>query len=108
MNATISNSYTLATNETGSSAVTLTSEGITNSATSIADKGLDNVSLLSWIGGIGSWIASLLNGIFTEVGHFIVYAFVMPAFSLAITGISVSELSRLLGSEVPLKRLNLL
>jgi hypothetical protein len=108
MNATISNSYLMAANETGSSAVAMTTEGITSSVTSLANQGLNNASVLSLIGGFGSWIASLLNGIFSDVGNFIVYAFIMPAFSLVITGISVRELSRILGSEVPIGRLKLL
>lgn len=108
MNAAISNSYLEAVNNTATSALSASSESVQSSITSIAGQNLGNVSLLSALSGVGSWIAGLLNGIFVDVGQFIVYAFIMPAFSLAITGISVKELARLLGSEVPISRLSIL
>ena len=44
-------------------------------------------------------IALLFDKIFSAVAYFIVYTFILPAFSLIITGISIRELSELLGSE---------
>lgn len=43
--------------------------------------------------------SNIVNWIFDALSYFIVYTFILPSFSLIITGVSIRELSELLGSE---------
>jgi hypothetical protein len=108
MNATIAGAYSTATNSTGLGAVSLNSAGIENSVVSASGNSTNSSVILSAVSGVQSWTSSFLNGMFGEVAYFIVYAFIMPAFSLVLTGISLRELSRLLGSDTFFGKFNLL
>ena len=61
-------------------------------------------SIISPISGIASHIASLssqfMNNMEGYLSYFLLSVFILPAFSLAITAISIKEISKLLGSEV--------
>ncbi len=53
-------------------------------------------------------VNKLLSAILYEIGYFIVYTFILPAFSLIITGISVREFARVLGSEANFGKFNVI
>lgn len=108
MNATISNAYLSTTNSSGTGAVTLGSDSITSSAIAAAKNSTNSSAITSFISGAQSWTTNFLDGLFGSVAYFIVYAFILPAFSLMLTGISVRELSRMLGSDTFFGKFNLL
>ncbi len=104
-NMTISASFIQSASDAGLAKVTSSASGIENqvfSADNYANTTKDN----GLIGGLSNAIGSLsnditiaLNKILSAVAYFIVYTFVLPAFSLIVTGISIKELAELLGSE---------
>ncbi len=55
--------------------------------------------VLSLISNLINTVSGLINWILGELAYFIVYAFVLPLFSLIVTGISIREIAELLGSE---------
>ena len=61
----------------------------------------------SALSSISSGAASVINTIMNYISYFIMAAFILPAFSIAITIISIRELSGVLGSEVSLGLLNM-
>ncbi len=50
----------------------------------------------------------MINWLLNQLAYLIVYAFVLPIFSLIVTGISIRELSRVLGAEAFFGKFNLL
>ena len=57
---------------------------------------------------LGDSISNILSGLILDVSYFIIYSFVLPAFSLVVTGISVRELTQVLGADVNLNWLSML
>jgi hypothetical protein len=108
MNATISSNYQSATNSTGLSSITLSSDSIKPDVLSAANQSSNSSSILSSVGWVQSWASTFLDGLFGAVASFIVWAFILPAFSLVLTGISLREMSRLLGSDTFFGKFNLL
>ncbi len=53
-------------------------------------------------------VSDVINQIFSMISYFIVYTFILPAFSLIVTGISVKELAEVLGSEAYFGRFSML
>jgi hypothetical protein len=83
-------------------------ENITNST-----KRLERSNgVLGWIGsaisGISGMLSDMVNWLLNVMAYLIVYAFVLPIFSLIITGISIRELSGMLGAEAFFGRFNIL
>ncbi len=109
-NAAILNSYSLsAYNSTNE--VTLMSSNIQNTAlqdynsTRIVSQAA-NQSVQEALHPFSSFASDIVNAmfgfmqkIFNLIAFLILYAFILPVFSLVITGISIRELSRLFGSE---------
>jgi hypothetical protein len=104
--AYIANSYTANVNATSIRSLTVSASGFGNNIYS----GIGPTVTNSVIRGITSTFITplqlILNGfqnvitsIIDTISYFIVYTFVLPAFSLIITVISIRELSSLLGSE---------
>ena len=56
--------------------------------------------IINAISGIGPAFSSLASSIISDISYFILAAFILPAFSLVLTIISIKELSSILGSEV--------
>ena len=108
MNATIANAYLSATGGAGASAVTLGSASIEGNVIAAANQGTNSSAILSFVSSVQSWTTNFLNGLFGQIAFFMVYAFIMPAFSLVMTGISLRELSRLFGSDTSFGKFNLL
>ena len=54
----------------------------------------------SALSSISSGAASVMNTIMDYLSYFIMAAFILPAFSIVITSISIKEFSKLLGSEM--------
>ncbi len=69
-------------------------------------------SIVAALTGIGSALSSELSGLvtylFNTVSYFILATFILPAFSLALTSISVRELAAALGSDTFLGRMSLI
>ncbi|MCL5427728.1 MAG: hypothetical protein M1321_00935 [Candidatus Marsarchaeota archaeon] len=124
LNAIIINSYSLSMSQPGTSITQITSsvsgfrgslisnesfmENITNST-----KRLERSNgVLGWIGsaisGISGMLSDMVNWLLNVMAYLIVYAFVLPIFSLIITGISIRELSGMLGAEAFFGRFNIL
>ncbi len=60
------------------------------------------------ISGFVGGVQQFLSGLAAFVGIIVVQAFVMPAFSIVLTIVSIRELSRILGSEVNLSRMSII
>jgi hypothetical protein len=108
MNATIAGTYQSATNSTGLSSVTLGPSGIEGGVLSAVNRSSNSTATLLSVSGVQSWATNFLDGLFGAVAAFIVWAFILPAFSLVLTGISLRELSRLLGSDTSFGKFSLL
>jgi hypothetical protein len=108
-NATLANSYNSAVNQTSLQQVSLSASNIKDTLldtagtnqTSGAGSSYDGLigSIESTITGFTNYIATLINSLLSQLAYFIVYAFILPVFSLIMTGISIRELAELLGSE---------
>jgi hypothetical protein len=112
LNAAIANAYSLSSNQTSLSTLSLETGSIESGVMSYASQGANSTgivySLISIGSGISAQISNLMSYIFRAIAYFIVYAFVLPAFSLMITAISVKELAAMLGSDNFFGRFNLL
>lgn len=113
VNATIASYYGTASSQSGIATLTSDAESIKSRALGYASQNLNSTTdAISFLAGVGSqiegWVSGLLNDLFNAVAYFIVSAFVLPAFSLMLTGISVRELSKMLGSETFFGKFNLL
>jgi hypothetical protein len=99
------NSYSTSVNSPDIGSVTLTASGVENSVFSLSsitnsteESGLGN-TISNMLSSFSNAISDMINGILSTISYFIVYTFILPAFSLMITGISVREIAELLGSE---------
>ncbi len=101
-NANILDSYS--TNINNSTIVQLSGSagGIENQI--LSTTGTPKPSLISSIAGavngIGASFSSIANAAINDISYFILAAFILPAFSVVLTTISIKELSTILGSEV--------
>ncbi len=107
LNAAIAASFSNATSSSLSQ-ISITS----NTLQSAIGASAGNQNLLSEAYGLVksvlSAIENVINMLLTEVAYLIVYSFVLPIFSLVLTGISIKELAGLLGSDASfINRLNL-
>ena len=100
LNANIINSFSIA-----SSNSTITQ--VTGSATSLENMALSGSNKLSIINAIAnsansisSAFSGITNTIVGVIAYFILAAFILPAFSLIITAVSIRELSAVFGSEI--------
>lgn len=104
-NMTISASFVQSASDAGLTKLTSAASGIENqvfSTSSYANATKENGligSLSNAVGSLSTDVTVALNKILSAVAYFIVYTFVLPAFSLIVTGISIKELAELLGSE---------
>ncbi len=116
LNATLVNEYSASLSPTGTSITQ-----IMGSATSLrdsllgsqqqlnaTDSGVGFSSINSAIASISGAISGLINWLLNELAYLIVYAFVLPIFSLIITGISIREISGILGAEAHFGKFNIL
>ncbi|MGA3020878.1 MAG: hypothetical protein ABSD68_02935 [Candidatus Micrarchaeales archaeon] len=112
MDATIASYYSSATTQSEISMISMNASSISKSVTDYVNKNTDQNGVLSLFTGVWNSIVNaltgLLNYLFNAVAYFIVYSFILPAFSLMVTGISVRELSKLLGSDSFFGKFNLL
>lgn len=105
LNATLASAYSSNIDSSSLNSVTLTASNLQNRITSItnpinANQGIGIFrSLSALITSLSSGLSSMVNSLLSIVAYFIVSSFVLPAFSLIITGISVREFAELLGSE---------
>ncbi len=108
LNASMASSFSTNVNSTSLSEVTLSTKNFQNTLlNSGAEAQNSNDSILTSLantisGGITSLTNSISNTItylYSIISYFIVYVFILPIFSLILTGISIRELSQILGSE---------
>ena len=112
MNAALSSSYGAASSASGLSTFGNEISGVENSALGYANGSTNSSGAVQFVTGafttILNGIDSLLDLLFRSIAYFVVSAFILPAFSLVLTGIALRELSRLLGSETFFGKYNLL
>lgn len=112
LNAAIASTYSFAANQTNLSTLSLGVSGIENSVLPYVTSGTNGTGIVASLVSIGSsvstQISNLMSYLFSAIAYFIIYAFVLPAFSLMLTAISVKELATLLGSDNFFGRFNLL
>ena len=115
LDATIANSYqTRLGSISSASDLTITAsriEGEVLQITSIKNQSSNltpSVSLLDSVSTFASEVTTFVNGIFDGIAYLIVYTFVLPGFSLILTGISIRELSSLFGSEAFFGKFNII
>lgn len=112
MNATIASYYGSASGQSGLSTLTANLSSIKNITLSYASQGTNSTGIVAELVSLGSQLSSQLSGLvsylYNAVAYFIVYTFVLPAFSLMLTAISVKELATLMGSDNFFGRFNLL
>ena len=112
LNAAIASTYSFAANQTPLSVLSLNVTGIENNALSYANQGTNSTGIVPSLVSLGSeiskQISNLMSYTYNAIAYFIVYAFVLPAFSLMLTAISIKELAALLGSDNFFGRFNLL
>jgi hypothetical protein len=116
LDATIINSYAISFNP---STVTLATSNATqlqgsllNGLTSYQSGTTNSTStsnyitsiISSFVGGIRQFLSGLAN----FVAIIIIQAFLMPAFSIILTAVSIRELARILGAEINLNKMSLL
>lgn len=104
LDAAIASSYYVSVNSTGVDQLALSSQHLESDILGINTSRSTGATVSGYIskqlGSISSQFSSLANSLINMVSFLIVYTFVLPAFSLLITSISVRELSALLGSEL--------
>ncbi|MEM0074465.1 MAG: hypothetical protein QW091_00155 [Candidatus Micrarchaeaceae archaeon] len=108
LNAYVASGFTSSAS-TGSNQVSIVSGTLQQSLANVTASGTGLLSsAYTAIKSAINDVASLLNMLFGLVAYLIVYAFVLPAFSVVITVISVKELAQLLGSDASfLNKLNM-
>ncbi len=108
LDASVINSYTVSF--ANSSLVTMTSS-VSNLGSHMSSLSVRNASVLHAISSAFSPITSefslFADAILNYISYFLLAAFILPAFSLAITIVSIREISAVLGSEVSFDLLDL-
>lgn len=103
MNATLLSYYTSAQTGNGGMQLVFDFNNIEGSLLAYTNTSAGNSSIVSALSGIGSAISSqlsnLVNYLFNIISYFILATFILPAFSLTLTGISVRELAAAMGSD---------
>ncbi len=113
LNAMLSNSYSWEINTTSISEASVSASGVEGGIlSSMAGYNSINRGVLGSIGGavsqLSDSLSGMINSVIISVSYLIVYAFVLPIFSLIITGISIRELAAALGSEAFFGKFNIL
>ncbi len=102
----IANGYQISYNAHGQSlgGIINESESLKNSlnsattSNSIAEYGIVG-EMESQASSIQSMFSSYINSLLVQLSYFIAYSFILPLFSLVLTGVSIREISSILGSE---------
>lgn len=117
MNASLVSSFSNNVNATSLSQISLSASNFQGSIIGSGEQaqksnytditGIINTMTIG-ITSISTSITNLINGLLGFVAYLIVYSFVLPIFSLIITGISIRELSQILGAEAFFGKFNIL
>jgi hypothetical protein len=112
MNATLLSYYASAEAGNGSAQFVFDFNNVEGSLLAYASTGSGNSSIVSALASVGSAVSkqlsNLVNYLFGIMSYFILATFILPAFSLMLTGISVRELSAVLGSDTFLGRTSII
>ncbi len=117
LNASMASSFSTNINSTSLSEVTLSTKNFQNTILSTSSEAQNSNSTLltglvdvitNGITSLSNSISSTINYLYSAISYFIVYVFILPIFSLILTGISIRELSQILGSEAFFGKFNIL
>lgn len=112
MNATLLSYYASAEAGNGGAQLVFDFNNVEGSLLAYTGASTENSSIISALRSAGSVVSKqlsdLVNYLFSIMSYFILAAFVLPVFSLMLTGISVRELSAVLGSDTFLGRTSLI
>lgn len=103
LNASIISSYSMSVDNSALVALSSSANGLNSYMTNLSISNLGS-SILSRISGYLSQITAqasqLISAMENYLSYFIMAAFILPAFSLMITFVSIKEFSAILGSEI--------
>ncbi len=104
LNASIISSYQSGLSNSSITSLSYSATGLDSYVTGIKASANDSGSILSgmssYLSAISAAISGLIGSISNYIAYFIMAAFILPAFSIVLTSISIRELSALLGSEM--------
>lgn len=102
MNANILSSYS--TNASNSTITQLSGSAYNVEGQILSSNSKTSSSVIGAISNaitsISSGFSSIVNTVIGLISYFIIAAFILPAFSMILTVVSIKELSSLLGSEI--------
>ncbi len=109
-NAALISSYSGSISNTSIGSVSINASNLENTLLSVNPGTNESLSrhIASLASGIEASLAGMMNGIMSDVAYLLMYAFILPAFSLILTAVSIREIASLLGSEVFFGRFRLL
>jgi hypothetical protein len=112
-NAAILNTYYTNINQTSMNQLTLSAKQVKNNVVSTAGQANPNdtsifSSLSNLVSNLASSFSKMMDKLFSLVAYFILSVFILPIFSLIMTGISIRELASVLGSEAFFGKFDLL
>lgn len=112
-NAVMVSSYSSSLNSSAVNIITIKADGLDSQLLGVSPMPANRTG--SFLSGISSAVSSVLSSLSSAISSvlaivagLIVQVFILPIFSLVITGVSIRELAGLLGSEAFFGRLNLL
>ena len=104
LDAFTASTYLANVNSTGINATIVNATNIKNTILGINTQNKQSLgiisSIISSLSALSSSLSSIANYVLGVISYLIVYVFILPAFSLVLTAISIRELSRLFSSEV--------
>ena len=104
LDAFIASTYLSSVNSTSINSTVVNATNIKNTILGINTQNKQSLGVIQGImnalGSLSNSFNGLVNYLMDLISFLIVYTFILPAFSLVITAVSVRELSRLLGSEL--------
>jgi len=111
MNASIVADYSSNLSNSTMTTLSNSASGLNSYMTGALSVKSPNNSLLSGVEGylssISGQVSQFMTSMINYVSYFIIAAFILPAFSLAVTFVSIREFSELLGSEINFNIFNL-
>ena len=104
LNASIISSYQISLSNSTIVSLSSSASGLNSYVEGLSPNSNDTGSIMSGISSFLSLIfrqvSNLINAIMNYISYFIMAAFILPAFSIVITSISIKETAALLGSEM--------
>jgi hypothetical protein len=103
LNASIINSYQISLSNSTITSLSSSANGLDSYVSSVHPNANDTGSIISgispFLSSISEEVSGLVDTIMNYISYFIMAAFILPAFSVVITSISIRETASILGSE---------